>query len=136
MTCFVYNDVVYDDDDDVVVVADDNDDDVVVVVDDDDVSLKLMRASYCCCWVLMTMIMIGLLCKMCDIYGQAVTTKSQKRKWHIKTVVMNSAKYVPHVWHIRSGAIYGPTIIIVILSCGGCKKFPRTFNQRCCFSDP
>ena len=44
----------------------------------------------------------GLLCKMCDIYGQAFTTKLHKRIWHIKTVVMNSAEYVPHVWHIRS----------------------------------
>ena len=44
----------------------------------------------------------GLLYKMCNIFGQALTTKLQKRIWHIKTAVMNSAEYVPHVWHIRS----------------------------------
>jgi hypothetical protein len=40
--------------------------------------------------------------KMCDINGQAFTTKFQKRKWQIKTAVINSVECVPHVWHILS----------------------------------
>ena len=40
---------------------------------------------------------VGLLCKMCDIYGSAFTTKLQKRIWHVTTAVINSAEYVPHV---------------------------------------
>jgi hypothetical protein len=35
--------------------------------------------------------------KMCDIYGQAFTTKFQKCIWHIQTAGCNSAEYVPHV---------------------------------------
>jgi hypothetical protein len=26
----------------------------------------------------------------------------QKRIWHIQTAVIISAKYVPHLWHVRS----------------------------------
>ena len=68
-----------------VVHHDDYDDD-----DDDDVSLMLIRATYCyCCCDDDT----GLMCKMCDIYSQAL----QKRIWHIQTAVINSVEYDPHV---------------------------------------
>jgi hypothetical protein len=58
---------------------------------------------------------VSLLCKMCDIYGQALTTELQKRRYtlfiqrqyaHQYTVIIQSMAWYKHgIWHIKTAVI-------------------------------